>query len=194
MRRRNSKQADADLLSARTELELLSEKLNAQEESARLLNEQIQSLNLNKQKMESTETQIEELTAFVAGLEEQSATLSGKLDVITKLLSDSPVIEEKADKYEKLRSGIEDMERKALIQQELTTKRMDLQSTLATLRSRLELQVENVDGRLKELERKHKKLSAETQDWEKVQKQFEEFRELSQRKRSNPRIKKRIPG
>lgn len=174
-------QADADLLAGRTELEQLSEKLNAQEESARLLNDQIQSLTLNKQKMESTEAQIEELTSFVAGLEEQCATLSGKLEVIAKLIGESPVIEEKASKYERLRSGIEEMERKALIQQELTTKRMDLQSTLATLRSRLELQVENVQGRLKELEKKHQKLSAETQDWEKVQKQFEEFRELSQR-------------
>ncbi|MCC7530975.1 MAG: SMC family ATPase [Candidatus Melainabacteria bacterium] len=174
-------QADSDLIAARSELTRLSEKLNAQEEAAKLLSDQIQSLMLNKQKMESTASQIEELNSLLVGLEEKTARLSGKLDMIASLASESPAIEEKATKYEKLRSAIEEMERKALIQQELTTRRMDLQSTLATLRSRLELQVENVESRLKELEKKHKKLSAETEDWNKVQKQFEEFRELSQK-------------
>lgn len=174
-------QAEADLLQAKSEFEVLTEKLIAQEESAQKLNEQIQSLTLNKQKMELTETQIEELTAAIANLEEQSVTLTNKLDAIAKLVSDSPLIEEKATKYEKLKAGLTEMEQKALVQQELTTKRMDLQSTLAQLRSRLELQVENVENRLKELEKRHKKLSTETQDWEKVQKQFDEFRELSQK-------------
>lgn len=174
-------QADADLLQARTELEALTEKLSGQEESAQKLNEQIQELTLNKQKMESTETQIEELRSVLINLEEQSSSLTVKLEAIAKLLSDSPVIEEKAERYEKLKAGLTEMEQKALAQQELTTRRMDLQSTLAQLRSRLELQVENLESRIGELDKRHKKLSSETQDWEKVQKQFEEFRELSQK-------------
>jgi len=174
-------QADADLLSAKTELLHLSEKLSVQEESLSRLNDQIQALTLNKQKMESTEAQIEELALSVGKLEEQRVLLTSKGDEIAKLVGQSPVIEDKAEKYEKLKASIDEMERKALIQQELNTKRIDQQSALAQMRSRLELQVEHVESRLKELEKRHKKLSSETQDWERVQKQFEEFRQLSVR-------------
>lgn len=172
-------QADSDLLSAKTELLQLSEKLSEQEELVKQLGDQIQSLTLNKQKMETTESQIEELTSAIASLDEQCISVTGKVDAIVKLVGQSPVIEEKAQKYEKLKAGIDEMEQKALVQQELNTKRMDKQSALAQMRSRLELQAEHVDSRLKELEKRHKKLSSETQDWDKVQKQFEEFRQLS---------------
>lgn len=172
-------QADTDLLSAKTELLQLSEKLSAQEELVKQLSDEIQSLNLNKQKMESTDAQIEDLTSSIASLEEQRISIAGRVDAIAKLVGQSPVIEEKAEKYEKLKASIDEMERKALVQQELNTKRIDQQSALAQMRSRLELQAEHVDSRLKELEKRHKKLSSETQDWDKVQKQFEEFRQLS---------------
>jgi exonuclease SbcC len=172
-------QADADLLSAKAELLQLSEKLNTQEELVKQLSDQIQSLTLNRQKMESTDAQIEELTSAIAGLDEQRIALAAKIDAIAKLIGQSPVIEEKAATYEKLKASIDEMERKALVQQELNSKRIDQQSTLAQMRSRLELQVEHVEGRLKDLETRHKKLSSETQDWDKVQKQFEEFRQLS---------------
>ncbi len=174
-------QAEGDLLAAKTDLERLSEKLSAQEESVKGLTDRVQELTLSKQKMESTQTQIEDLSTHLAAIEERSLMLSGKLDSISKLLGESPVIEEKAAKYETLKATIEEMERKALLQQDLNTKRMGFQSTLAQMRSRLELQVEHVENRLKELDKRHKKLSAETQDWQKVQKQFEEFRELSQK-------------
>lgn len=172
-------QADADLLSAKAELLQLSEKLNTQEELVKQLSDQIQSLTLNRQKMESTDAQIEELTSAIASLDEQRIALAAKIDAIAKLIGQSPVIEEKAATYEKLKASIDEMERKALVQQELNSKRIDQQSTLAQMRSRLELQVEHVEGRLKDLETRHKKLSSETQDWDKVQKQFEEFRQLS---------------
>lgn len=172
-------QAEADFTATKAELEQLSENLNAHEESMKSLSNQVQTLTLNKQKMESTEQQIEELTSVVAGLDEQCLSLSQKVDAIAKLVSESPIIEKKAHQYETLRAGIQEMERKALVQQELSTKRIDLQSTLAQLRSRLELQAENIEGRLKDLQKRQAKLSAETLDWEKVQKQFEEFRQLS---------------
>lgn len=168
-----------ELLLAREELETLTTDLTAREANLQVLNDRIQSLTLNKQKLESTAHQITELNESIALLEQQNTALAAKLDGIGSLIGQSPLIEEKAKKYEVLRSGVEEMERKALTQQELNTKRVELQSSLAQMRSRLELQAENADTRLNELRKKQAKFSSETKDWERVKAQFEEFRELS---------------
>ncbi len=168
-----------ELLLAREELETLTTDLTAREANLQVLNDRIQSLTLNKQKLESTAHQITELNESIALLEQQNTALAAKLDGIGSLIGQSPLIEEKAQKYEVLRSGVEEMERKALTQQELNTKRVELQSSLAQMRSRLELQAENADTRLNELRKKQAKFSSETKDWERVKAQFEEFRELS---------------
>lgn len=168
-----------ELLIAREELETLTTDLTAREANLQVLSDRIQSLTLNKQKLESTTHQITELNESIALLEQQNTALAAKLDGIGSLIGQSPLIEEKAQKYEVLRSGVEEMERKALAQQELNTKRVELQSSLAQMRSRLELQAENADTRLNELRKKQAKFSSETKDWERVKAQFEEFRELS---------------
>lgn len=171
--------AAQDMTLAREELDKLTADLNLREANLQELNDRIQSLTLNKQRLETTGQQIVELHEAIASLEQQNLTLTSKLEGISNLLGQSPQIEEKAQKYEVLRNGVEEMERKALAQQELNSKRVELQSSLAQMRSRLELQAENADSRLNELRKKQAKYSSETKDWERVKAQFEEFRELS---------------
>ncbi len=183
--------SDAESEIARAEL-LLKENEEQFSEACKLLTEsetsvselqqKIAGLGILSEKCDAADRQMAALTADLAELEQREKQLSQRHQSLFDLTKRSPEIEAMAREFEILKSSLEEMDRKSLLAQEVSARRMELQTELARLRSKLELEVEHAESLFTEAEERRRKLEKETGDSEKIEQAHLRFKEISCKK------------
>jgi exonuclease SbcC len=97
---------------------------------------------------------------------------------LTELLLRSAEIEAQAAEYEQLKNEVEILDRNALLVQEHSIKQVEGRAALANLRSRLEVQLDNLKAASLELEGKQKQLTKQPDEIEKIELGYRQYHEL----------------
>lgn len=142
------------------------------------LNEQVQQLRLISQQVDQCEKQLEELRRDAANLLIQKAEKEGRREDLLQLIGRSCEIREKTDSFEQARAQIEKLDQTALSAQVLLEEKLRLQSQLASLRSRLEVELDHFKQAREECAKKSELLRHDTRDGDKTQRAYGEFKKL----------------
>lgn len=175
-----------------SERELVLERLHLQEDELRgkesLLREHeanaaslaqaVQKLQLMKQKLEHGCAQLKELRSDVGSLEVQKAELERRSAELSKVVTRSAEIMQKADELDRVKSEVEKLDQMSLRAQGLVEEKMRLQSQLAAMRSRLEVELDHFQAATENCRKKCDALRNDTRDGDKIQAAYAEFRKL----------------
>ena len=177
--------AENEMKRAQDELAVSSEQfsqcaalLRRKEQEAEDFQQRVANLGILKEKIQSGERQLADLRLDVVDLQSRERDLSLRRSVFRALVERSPEIQEAASRFDKVRDELEAMERKAVIAQELSAKRLELQTELARHRSKLELDLEHAQTVLQEQEERSRRLTESTGEAEKIEKAYSRFRDL----------------
>lgn len=130
------------------------------------------------QKQEVNKAAIGELENDLAQLFERESSVDSKIKDLEELISKTTHIEDKAKRFFEVRTKTEELDRQSLVVQGINEKKHELKSNLATMRSRLELEVGHAKEALGEVESRLAKLDQETKSKDKVLKSYEEYKSL----------------
>jgi DNA repair protein SbcC/Rad50 len=165
-----------------TEMRFEFEQCNLRTQSSASLVEQLtndwQQFTLAEQRFDSGRAQLANLNGDIEKLADQKLDLERRLGEIDVLLKQSPEIEDAAMRFGKLKLEAEELDRKALTIQELTTQKLELQTQLAKIRSRIEYELGGCQANLVEAQKKLSKLTADLQDAEKIETSYAHYKEL----------------
>lgn len=171
-------QTEEDFKQSADLLAEVSAGLTRLEEKEKNLSEKLSKLSLAGERLATTSQKIADYGESLAELKERKEEVGLRLSNLDTLLSESPEIEAQARLYDELKSSVEALDQKALTSQELNEKRLELQSELAKMRSRLELKHESLEARISELRTKKERLLKDTHDREKIEETHAQYREL----------------
>lgn len=170
--------ADVQLSDMRASAAECTEKAEFHEKAVSQLRSDLQDLRVAGEKLDSSHSRVSELDADIVSLVQREKELSGRDHEILQLLDRAPQVEAAARQFAEIKSAVELMDRAALESQELTGRRVQLQSGLVNMRSRLEIEREHWQLSLSELEGKLAQLRKETGDREKHESAYKHFKEL----------------
>lgn len=136
-----------------------------------------QELNLVAQKLVLGEEQAKQLEADIINLSQQNEDLTARVKNIDELLSCAHEIEFAKEQFDKLKESLAALDSKALAAEDLLNKRMESQSDLARLRSKLEVDAEHSRTIVGEIETKHAKLLKETHDSDRIETAHAQFKQ-----------------
>lgn len=177
---RQFEEAQNQLVAERANLETKTESYNRLAANVQKLTERVNELKLMQQRIESSTTQLQELRLDVEQLERRKVELVKRRDELMMLIDKSEEIKDKADRFGIVKAELEELDQKSLSAQTLIEKRMELQSQLANIRSRLEVELEHIRLDRANLEKKVRTLQSDTADGAKVKLAHDEFRKLLQ--------------
>ncbi len=142
------------------------------------LENRLKEMHLAEQMLASGASRAPELEADIAGLRAQEQELLRKLSTLGDLIGRSAQIESSARELSLLRKQVEELDAAALAVQDLNTRRLELSSELAAMRSRLELKLDHLRQTLAERKGKHEQLARDTADREKLEDQYRKLKEM----------------
>ncbi len=152
--------------------------LRSLEESTAHLRDSVQKHHLMKQRKEQAENQLAEMKRDVQAFLMQQIELNNRLTELNGLIEQSTVIKEKFSSFESTKLDIEKLDQKSLEAQSLTEDKLRLQSQLATIRSRLEVELEHLRMGTSKLRQRADVLLDDTRDSDKVTQAFLDFKKL----------------
>jgi exonuclease SbcC len=138
----------------------------------------LNDLNLLKERHEQTQIRIAELAESIVALEARKRQLEQKLSELGAITARAAEIETAAGEFSQVKDKLECCDRAALAVQDLIARRWQAQSDLANLRSRLEVRLDLLRSKLAELEKKHKELTKEPADLEKLEKAYRQYKDM----------------
>ncbi len=142
------------------------------------LNESVARLKVVEATVAGNETRQHDMEAALKRLIEQKIGLSARLAQLTKTIQDGGAIAEQLEKFNQVRSQVEQQDVLALKFQEQTEIKINLSGELARERSRIELSVEQLARELAELNKQHDRLQKEVADEAKVRASYKEYKEM----------------
>ncbi|MBS1955346.1 MAG: SMC family ATPase [Cyanobacteria bacterium SZAS-4] len=166
------------LAELRVEFEVSSERTQQTANLLEQLTKDWQQISLAEQRIESSTSQLADLNSDIEKLAAQKLDLERRLGEIDVLLKQSPEIESAAKRFQTLKLEAEELDRKALSMQELTAQKLDLQTQLAKIRSRIEYELGGAQANLAETQKRLQKLTADLQDTEKIENSYSHYKEL----------------
>lgn len=168
----------SSLAELRVEFELSSERTQTSANLLEQLTKDWQQISLAEQRIESSTSQLTDLNSDIEKLAAQKLDLERRLGEIDTLLKQSPEIESAANRFQTLKLEAEELDRKALTMQELTAQKLDLQTQLAKIRSRIEYELGGAQANLAETQKRLVKLTNDLQDTEKIESSYGHYKEL----------------
>ncbi|MBX3075177.1 SMC family ATPase [Candidatus Obscuribacterales bacterium] len=178
-------QSERDQVSAEHELrtnEFVSkdQQLKQLETNVGVLSESVQQLKLMRQKIEHDSAQLKELNSDVANLTVQKLELERRSKELTELVERSSEIKQKSEELDRLKTDIEILDQKALQAQGLIEEKLKVQSGLASIRSRLEVELDHLKASSESCRVRLDALKYDTKDSDKIQESYAEFKKLLQ--------------
>lgn len=169
-------------------VERLAESLNEagdkwtfHEQTARLLREQIKEAEHCRQKLESGQERRAELSAYLSAAQKQLSDLEFKHDEIVSLIGMASEIEALNQSFCHWKQIVETLDKSAQVWQDLTTRRLQIQSELARIKSRLEVNLEHLHGRREELNERRNQLMRPPEEAIKIEQAYLQFKETLKR-------------
>lgn len=168
-----SEKADVQALLSATRADL-----EKQEQSVAHSAERINQLVLRRQRAEDARERTADLQSDIAKWTTDITDLQAKLKELDHLIDQSEAIKHEAARLEACRESVQSLEQKASSFQDLLNERLSLQSQLAMMRSRLEVEHEHAQRVLAENETRLARLSVEVSDKEKVEEAYGQYKDL----------------
>lgn len=164
----------------KSEFTVKDEQLKQLEAAVGKLSESVQQLKLMRQKIEHDATQLKELKSDVAAMTIQRVELERRCGELSHLIERSSEIQQKSDDLDRVKLEIEILDQKALEAQGLVENKMRLQSGLASIRSRLEVELDHLKATTETCRKKVDVLKYDTKDADRIQESYTEFKKLLQ--------------
>lgn len=162
----------------RNELKLKDEEVKLIDESVNQLTQSVQQLKLMCQRALHGEAQLIELKRDVGNLSIQKNELQRRQAELSQLIERSIEIKQKAEAFDRVKAEIEKLDQKSLIAQTFLEEKMRLQSQLASIRSRLEVELDHYKQATEDCRKKCDTLRRDTRDSDKTQASYFEFKDL----------------
>lgn len=148
------------------------------EQTLKDLEERSQSLRLTTERAEQAKQQTSRLIDDLQALTEQEQALLTRRHALTSLIEKQSEIEQKSREFQQVKAELEKLDGQALQMQDLQTRKIELQSMLAQLRSRLEVEADHHSQLLLQLQSTQARLRQDTSDSEKIREAHRLFRQL----------------
>jgi len=171
--------AESDVEQNRHNFDNASEKLDACQSNAQELQQKIQRLQIMSEKVASAEKQLKALADDIDSLSQREIEIAERRAALAALVAQSPEIEQAVCEFERVKASVEQLDRKAVAAQDLTARKMELQTQLARHRSKIELELEHVATLRRDDEEKRKKLLRDTTDAAKIEEAFLNYKETA---------------
>lgn len=171
--------AENDVEQNRQNFARASEELDACKLNAEELQQKIQRLQITSEKVASAEKQVKTLSDDIDGLSEREVEIEQRRASLAALVSQSPEIEQAVRQFERVKTAAEQLDLQAVTAQDLTARRLELQTQLARHRSKIELELEHVATLRRDNEDKQKKLQKDTADAAKIEEAHINYRETA---------------
>ncbi len=171
-------EATVSIVELRLEFEQCHERTQNSASAVEQLSKHWHQITLAEQRFESSTTQLANLHADIEKLADQKLDLERRLAEIDVLLKQSPEIEDAAIRFGKLKLEAEELDQRALAMQDLTAQKLDLQTQLAKIRSRLEYELGGGQATLSETQKKLTKLAVDLQDADRIETSYAHYKDL----------------
>lgn len=162
----------------REELARRAEEVLLIEESVSQLDQSVQQLKLMCQRALHGEAQLVELKRDVGNFLIQKNELQRRQAELSQLIDRSGEIKQKSEAFDLVKAEIEKLDQKSLLAQTFLEEKMRLQSQLASIRSRLEVELDHYKQSTDDCRKKCDALRHDTRDSVKTQDAYAEFKKL----------------
>lgn len=164
-------ETQAKLETARTRAASLKQQLDE-------LNSQIQSLTNLEEKSLIGEQQHQRILEDLRNLEIHQAELQRRMEELIALIESTDLIDKEVEEYDQVRNKLDEQDGKSEKMREYFEQRLRFQSELATLRSRLEVELEHAKERVGKIEEQLSKIANDVSDREKIEAHHQEYKTL----------------
>jgi exonuclease SbcC len=158
-----------------------AEKLQFCENASSAAAARIQDLRLTGQRAQAAEARLAELQADIAEAAGREAELLLRLNDMAGMIERAAEIEAAAAAFERLKQRVEALDDSGLQFQDLSSRRLELQSELAAVRSKLEVEHDHFSARLAALEGMRADLMKDTSERAKLESSYRQLKELMAR-------------
>jgi len=162
----------------RLELTTQEADVKLMDESVTQLQLAVQQLRLMSQRALHGEAQLVELKRDVGNFLIQKNELQRKQTGLSQLIERSSEIRQKSEEFDRIKADIEKLDHKSLIAQTFLEEKMRLQSQLASIRSRLEVELDHYKQTTEGCRKKIDVLKNDTRDGDKTEVAHAEFKKL----------------
>lgn len=164
--------------SAQKHLKDVAVNLEHAERESKELQAKMQHLRILRERISAGEREHAAIQSEIKSLAKREEELSARHRELTELVDRSPEVEHSVHEFERLRKALEDMDQQALSAQDLSSRRMELQTVLARHRSKLELERDHLAKIVAENEEKSVKLQKDCADSTRIEEAYESYRSL----------------
>lgn len=168
-----------------SEMEELSEQLNGIEKQLRYkqerqaeLEDEIAKLNYLQIRAQTALTRVDELKTDLASLDRRSDELQQQQTKLMTIMSQAAFVAQQFRQFEECKSFVEKMDLMAVRHNELSSKRLELRSTVAMAQGRMEVELEHLKATLGSKKARAKSLEKTCSEAKKLEESFQEYRRL----------------
>jgi DNA repair protein SbcC/Rad50 len=161
-----------------SELKLREDEVKLIDDSVIALVQTVQQLKLMCQRALHGEAQLVDLKRDVANYLIQRNELQRRQASLSQLINRSGEIKLKSEEFDRVKAEIEKLDQKSLIAQTFLEEKMRLQSQLASIRSRLEVELDHYKQSAADCQKKCDALRYDIRDGDKTQAAHDEFKKL----------------
>lgn len=155
-----------------------AEKVQFYENAASAAAARVQELRLTGQRAQAAQARVAELESDIAAGARRQAELLSRLTGVASVIERAAEIEAAAAEFERLKRRLQVLDDAGLKFQDLFSRRLELQSELATVRSKLEVEHDHFSLRLAALEGMRADLTKSTAERAKLEASYRQLKEL----------------
>lgn len=159
-------------------LQEAAQKVDFYESSLEELKRRLQEINLAENNCRQGQRQRTDLENDLRSLSQQEESKQHKIQSLQDLFAQSPQIEQAIIEFDQLKARVEKLDRSAMLLQDLNAEQMKLQTEIAQIQSRLEVELAHAKSNLQDCQQKQSKLLQDTAGAEKITQAHKEFKTL----------------
>ncbi len=171
-------EAEARLLETQSQLQTVEQRAASLRAQLDEVSAQVQSLAMLEEKSSAGEQQLAHISDDLHNLEIRQAELQRRMEELTSLIDDEQKISHEVEQYDRVRKELDEQDGKSEKIREFFEQRLRFQSELATLRSRLEVELEHEKERVAKLEEQMLRIANDVSDRDKIEAHHQEYKDL----------------
>lgn len=142
------------------------------------LKEQLDELSALESKMEPTQMRLSELQKDIDMLCQSESDLAATRDRLAAVLAEAGSLEEASTEFKSTKQRVEQLDKTSFERQEFEARRMELKSTIAAMRGRMEVELEHLISQTGELKIKREKLESDLLQRDKIETDHAKYKKL----------------
>lgn len=168
----------AECQSLAQKLQQLRAELAAEDEQITALSRECDELRLLESKVEPCRTRISELESDLGPLQVEQQDLEQQIKILEELIASGQAIRTQAEEFTAVKARVEQLDQIGLEVQEHLSQRLEIRSQLATMRGRMEVELDHLRLNAAALVDKRKKLQKEVKNKDDIESKHQKYRAL----------------